>query len=151
MQLVPESDRNLEQATQRRVNEHAKLQRDYGKNLERVDVSGYGLHNWFDSKKEITLLQKLMSLDSITEKVIGMGKNQRNFTAACFMPSSTLRIHALLPSTSFLQTGTKPGVSQLDWPFLFGMNSVWTPVSIVNLTLIMKPNVGIGNIRSADS
>ena len=84
MQLVPESDRNLEQATQRRVNEHAKLQRDYGKNLERVDVSGYGLHNWFDSKKEITLLQKLMSLDSITEKVIGMGKDQRKFYGRLF-------------------------------------------------------------------
>lgn len=40
MQLVPEHNRNFEQATQRHINEHTKLQRDDGKNLERIDVSG---------------------------------------------------------------------------------------------------------------
>jgi hypothetical protein len=84
MTLVPVHERNLERAAQRMVNRHCQLQADFGNNLEMERVTGFALNNWFESEHHTTLHQKLMSVDSITKKVVGSGKNQRSFFGRLF-------------------------------------------------------------------
>ena len=84
MTLVPTHDRNLERPAQKLINRHCHLQADFGNNLEMEEVSGFALNNWFESKDQITLHQKLMSLNSITKKTIGSGTKQRTFFGRLF-------------------------------------------------------------------
>ena len=84
MTLVPVQDRNLAQEVQDRIVKHCNIQGDLGKGLESTVQHGFAVNNWYDKEKEITLHQKLMSMKSITEKVVGHGKNQRKFYGRLF-------------------------------------------------------------------
>ncbi len=84
MTLVPIQDRNLAQEVQDRIIKHCNIQGDLGKGLETTVQHGFALNNWYDKPKKITLYEKLMSLESITEKVMGHGIKKRKFFGRLF-------------------------------------------------------------------
>ena len=63
---------------------HSRKQVSLGKSLTSTVIHGVGLNNWTSSKKTSTLFRDLMSVESITEKIIVKGKNTTKFKGRLF-------------------------------------------------------------------
>ncbi len=84
MTLVPIQDRNLAQEVQDRIIKHCNIQGDLGKGLETTVQHGFAMNNWFNKTTQTTLYEKLMSLESITEKEMGHGNKKKKFFGRLF-------------------------------------------------------------------
>ena len=96
MTFVPAYNNLLDDDTKDRISKNVRSQGHLGKSIKCITITGIALNNWINKKEKKTLLEELMSLESIYEKKVA-GKKDKTFKGRLF--------YAIIP-TSATKTAT---------------------------------------------